>query len=246
MYKLIYKYGNDGLEFEQTFNKESHMKMYIEMGKDKELQVIRVETIDSSNIYGYCRCSTNEEKQNIDRQVRELKAAGVKDENIFTEYESGTKEERRELNKLLNAVKAGDTIITTEVSRISRSTKQLIDIIQFAKDKKLKLIMGTFILDCTGEELDPMAKAMLQIMGVFAELERDMISNRVKSGMANARDKGKVIGRPTTSINDIPGSFLKHYPKLKNKDVNKTELSKLTGLSRPTINKYIKIIEGQE
>ena len=62
--------------------------------------------------------------------------------------------------------------------------------------------------------------------------------------MANAKAKGKAICRPNTSIDDIPTIFLKHYPKLKNKDINKVEFSKLTSLSRPTIDKYIKLIES--
>ena len=68
-------------------------------------------------IYGYCRCSTNETKQDITRQIRDLKALGVEDKNnIFKEYESGTKINRVELNRLLNTVKPGDTIIATEAS----------------------------------------------------------------------------------------------------------------------------------
>ena len=80
-------------------------------------------------IYGYARCSTNEEKQDIDRQKRELFKLGVSDDKyIYWEYESGTKEDRPELKKLFDIVKSGDTIATTEVSRLTRSTKQLCDI----------------------------------------------------------------------------------------------------------------------
>lgn len=195
-------------------------------------------------IYGYLRCSTNEKKQDIDRQKRDVKAlVNEKIDKLFYEYESGSKIDREQLNCLLDIVKEGDTIVCTEVSRISRSTKQLCDIIELAKDKKLKLIFGGFVVDCT-KELDPMTEGMLKMMGVFSEMERNMISDRVKSGMANAKAKGKVLGRPETSIDDIPNVFLKHYPKLKNKEINKVEFSKLTSLSRPTIDKYIKIIEG--
>ena len=165
-----------------------------------------------NNIYGYCRCSTNELKQDIQRQVRELKSLGATDKTIYMEYESGTKTDRVELNKLLDIVKPGDTIVTTEVSRITRSTKQLCDIIELAKDRKLKLVLGTFVVDCTSE-LDPMTEGMLKMMGVFAEMERNMISQRVKSGMANAKAKGKQIGRPVTTIDSIPPVFLKYYPK---------------------------------
>lgn len=193
-------------------------------------------------IYGYARCSTNETKQDINRQKRELEIQGVKAENIYFEYESGTKEDRIELNRLLSIIKQGDTIITTEVSRITRSTKQLCDIIEFAKNKKLKLILGSFIVDCT-KELDPMTEGMLKMMGVFAELERNIISQRVKSGIINAKMKGRKLGRPKTTSENIPLVFLKYYSKYKCKEINKLEFSRLCNLSYPTIFKYIQIME---
>ena len=193
-------------------------------------------------VYGYARCSTNEELQDINRQVRELLQLGVPHTNIYREYESGMKTNRVELNRLINTVKSGDTIISTEVSRITRSTKQLCEIIEFAKDRHIKLVLGTFVVDCT-KELDPMTEGMLKMMGVFSELERNMISQRVKSGMQNARAKGRKIGRPTTTAEDIPSVFYKHYPKYKKGEINKAEFSRLCELSYPTIYKYLRIIE---
>lgn len=193
-------------------------------------------------IYGYARCSTNETLQDINRQIRELKQQGAEDKTIYREYESGTKTNRAELQKLLAIVKPGDTIIATEVSRITRSTKQLCDIIELAKIRKIKLILGTFIVDCR-RELDPMTEGMLKMMGVFAELERNMISQRVKSGMENAKAKGKMIGRPIVTSDNIPTIFYKHYPKYKKGEINKKEFSRLCGLSYPTIYKYSSIVE---
>lgn len=95
-------------------------------------------------IYGYARCSTNEKMQDINRQVRELKQMGVTDETLYLEYESGTVTNRIQLNRLLDCVKSGDTIISTEVSRITRSRKQLCEIIEFAKEKHIKLIIRYF------------------------------------------------------------------------------------------------------
>ena len=195
-------------------------------------------------IYGYARCSTNEKLQDINRQVRELKQKGATDNTIYLEYESGTKVNRTELNKLLNIVESGDMIIATEVSRITRSTKQLCEIIELAKEKHIKLILGTFVVDCS-KELDPMTEGMLKMMGVFSELERNIISQRVKSGMDNAKAKGKTIGRPTTTADDIPSVFYKHYPKYKNGEINKMEFSRLCSLSYPTIYKYLRIVEGE-
>ena len=140
-------------------------------------------------IYGYARCSTNEEMQDINRQIRELKQLGATDRTIYREYESGMKNDRVELQRLLEAVQSGDTIVATEVSRITRSTKQLCEIIEFVKDKHIRLVLGSFVVDCT-RELDPMTEGMLKMMGVFSELERNMISQRVKSGLKNAKAKG--------------------------------------------------------
>ena len=193
-------------------------------------------------VYGYARCSTNEKLQDINRQVRELKLQGATDKSIYLEYESGTKENRTELCKLLDIVKAGDTIIATEVSRITRSTKQLCEIIELAKQRHLKLVLGTFVVDCSNE-LDPMTEGMLKMMGVFSEIERNIISQRVKSGMENAKSKGKQIGRPQITADDIPSVFYKHYPKYKNGELTKKDLSRLCSLSYPTVFKYLNIIE---
>ena len=195
-------------------------------------------------IYGYARCSTNETRQDIDRQRRELRNLGATDDTIYFEYMSGTKADRPELHKLLQAVKEGDTILATEVSRITRSTKQLCDIIELSKKKHLRLVLGTFVVDCT-KSLDPMTEGMLKMMGVFAELERNMTSERVKSGLQNAVAKGKVLGRPITSQDTIPPLFYRYYPKYKNKDINKRELADLCKLSYPTVFKYLKVIEGE-
>ena len=192
-------------------------------------------------IYGYARCSTNETLQDINRQIRELKQQGAEDKTIYREYESGTKTNRAVLQKLLAIVKPGDTIIATEVSRITRSTKQLCDIIELAKIRKIKLILGTFIVDCR-RELDPMTEGMLKMMGVFSELERNIISQRVKSGMDNAKAKGKLIGRRPTTKDDIPAIFFRHYPTYISGRMNISGLARVCGLSRPTVYKYLKMI----
>lgn len=197
-------------------------------------------------IYGYARCSTDENRQDINRQKRELRALGCIDEkNMYWEYESGTKVDRVELNKLLDVVQEGDTIIATEVSRITRSTKQLCQIIEIVQQRKIKLVIGAFVVDCSKGELDPMTEGMLKMMGVFAEMERNMISQRVKSGMANAKAKGKKVGRPTVQIDSLPNSFIRHYPKYKSKEINQVEFARLCDCTRQSIAKYIKIYEEQ-
>lgn len=196
-------------------------------------------------IYGYARCSTNEEKQDINRQKRELKKLGVIDETkIYWEYESGTNTERTELNKLLDIINEGDTIVTTEVSRLTRSTKHLCEILQLVQDKHLILnIGGSFIVDCSSGTIDPMTQGMIMMWGVFAEMERNIISQRVKSGLANAKAKGKKLGRPQTDINKIPDKFFKYYQLYKDKKIGISEMSRLCNLSRPTIYNYIAVVE---
>ncbi|NAS19019.1 recombinase family protein [Clostridium butyricum] len=195
-------------------------------------------------VYGYARCSTDENRQDISRQERELIQLGVTSKkNIYKEYESGTKTDRIELAKLLSIVQQGDTIIATEPSRITRSILQLSEIIELAKEKHLKLILGSFVFDCTSSEISAITEGMLKLMGVFSELERNLISERVKSGMRNAKAKGKKIGRPATDADAIPAIFYKHYPKYKNGEINKKEFSRLCNLSYPTIYKYLKILD---
>ena len=153
-----------------------------------------------SKIYGYARCSLAEDKgQDLNRQVRELKAAGA--EEIITEREHGDAKVKQNLDLLLNAAEEGSTIICTEVSRLSRSTQQLCEIIEIIKEKHMRLvIVGSITIDCRNGEIDPMSAAFMKMAGVFSELELQMIRTRVKSGMANAKAKGKKVGRPHISV----------------------------------------------
>ena len=192
-------------------------------------------------IYGYARCSTNEDKQDINRQVRELKAAGA--EQVIFEYEHGDNKVKQNLQMLLETVQEGDTIITLEVSRLSRSTKQLCEIIEVIREKRLRLmIVGSITIDCRNGELDCMSAAFLQMAGVFSELELQMIRARVKSGMANAKARGAKVGRPKLTKEDIPALFYKHYPAYAAGKMNITELARVCDLSRPTVYKYIKLL----
>lgn len=197
-------------------------------------------------IYAYARVSTNEKLglQDIGRQYRELEKMGVRKENIYSEYESGTKIERVQLNKLLEVVQKGDTIACTEASRITRSIKQLLEILEFAKQKKIKLILGSFVVDFTND-VDPMTLAVVQLMGVFSELERNIISERVKSGMENAKAKGKQIGRKVVTVNDIPELFKKYYSLYKEKRITKEMLAEFSKISYPTCLKYCKMLDNQ-
>ena len=192
--------------------------------------------------YGYSRCSTNETKQDINRQVRELKAAGA--EQIFVEYEHGDAKVKSQQQAMFAEAQAGDSIIVLEVSRLARSTQQLCEIIDLVREKHLRLvIVGSITLDCRNGQADPMSEAFLQMAGVFSQLELAMIRARVRSGMENARAKGGQIGRPQVSKEDIPATFLRHYPAYKSKQLNVSELARVCDISRTTVYKYIGLLE---
>ena len=193
--------------------------------------------------YGYSRCSTNETRQDINRQVRELKQAGA--EQIFVEYEHGDAKVKSQQQAMFAEATAGDTIIVLEVSRLARRTQQLCEIIDLVREKHLRLvIVGSITLDCRNGQADPMSEAFLQMAGVFSQLELAMIRARVRSGMENARAKGRQIGRPQVSKEDIPATFLRHYPAYKSKQLNVSELARVCDISRTTAYKYIGLLEA--
>ena len=193
--------------------------------------------------YGYSRCSTNETRQDINRQVRELKQAGAVE--IFMEYEHGDAKVKSRQAQMFAQAQLGDTIIVLEVSRLARSTQQLCEIIDTVREKHLRLvIVGSITLDCRNGQADPMSEAFLQMAGVFSQLELAMIRSRVRSGIANARAKGKQIGRPQITVDNLPSGFLRHYHAYKNGQLNISELARVCDLSRTTIYKYIGLLEG--
>lgn len=192
--------------------------------------------------YGFARCSLGEDKgQDLNRQVRELKAAGA--EEIITERVHGDAKVKPQLDFLLEHIEQGSSLYVTEVSRLSRSTQQLCEILNTVKEKQLRLvILNSVTVDCRSGDPDPMTKAFLQMAGVFSELELSMIRARVRSGMANAKEKGKQIGRKPTTKNDIPAVFMKYYPAYRDGMMNVSELARICQLSRPSVYKYIKLV----
>ena len=191
--------------------------------------------------YGFARCSLAEEKgQDLNRQIRELKAAGA--EEIISERVHGDAKVKPQLDFLLEHIEQNSTLYVCEVSRLSRSTQQLCAILETIKEKHLRLvILNSVTIDCRNGDIDPMSMAFLQMAGVFSELELSMVRARVRSGMANAKAKGKQIGRKPVTKADLPSVFLKYYPSYLDGTMNITELARICGLSRPTVYKYIKM-----
>lgn len=191
--------------------------------------------------HGYARCSTNEDRQDIDRQTRELKKHGA--EKVWLEYEHGDAASKEQQALMLETARPGDTIVTLEVSRLARSTKQLCDVIDIIREKRLRLvIVGSITLDCRNGNPDPMTEAFLQIAGVFSQLELSMIRSRVRSGVENARAKGKRLGRPPVCAERVPEQFLRYYPRYQSGSINISELARLAQVSRPTAYRYLKAL----
>ena len=115
--------------------------------------------------------------------------------------------------------------------------------IDFTKRLRL-IIVGSITMDCREGKADPMTEAFLQMAGVFSQLELAMIRARVRSGMANAKAKGKVIGRPQMTTQDIPQNFMRHYPSYKAKQLNISEFARVCDMSRTTIYKYLSLLEN--
>ena len=90
-----------------------------------------------------------------------------------------------------------------------------------------------------------MTMGMLRMMSVFAQMEREITIQRIKSGMQNAKAKGKSIGRKKTTADDIPAVFFRYYPQFAKGTINLSEFSRLTNLCRNSIYKYLKIVENQ-
>lgn len=193
--------------------------------------------------YGFARCSLGEEKgQDLNRQIRELKAAGA--EEIISERAHGDAKVKPQLDFLLEHIEENSSLYVTEVSRLSRSTQQLCEILNTIKEKHLRLvILNSVTIDCRNGDIDPMSMAFLQMAGVFSELELSMIRARVRSGMANAKAKGKQIGRKPISKSELPPAFIKHYAAYINGTMNLSELARICSISRPTAYKYIRMME---
>lgn len=192
-------------------------------------------------IYGYARCSTNESKQDVQRQIAELKAAGA--EEIIFEYEHGEVKENRKLYHLLGRAQKGDIIIACEVSRLSRNTQQICEILDTIKKNKLcLLLLDGIIADCRDGNLDAISQAFIQMSAVFAELEVSVIRSRVKSGIRYARANHQALGRPPLTKEDLPSAFMQQYSSFKSGEINVSQLAKACNLSRPTVYKYLKLM----
>jgi len=194
-----------------------------------------------SMMYGYFISYFGEDEQEVGHQRSKLKMMGVADDEILVEYDARNS---LQFNHLLSIAQRNDIIVATEVGRLAKSTKRLCEFIELAKERRLKLIIGDFVLDCR-YEIDPITEGMLKMMAIFYNMEREIISQRVRSGMKNAAEwDGAKLGRPKMTLENLPPLFLQHYPKYQLEEITQEGLAKLCNLSRQTISKYIKLYQS--
>ena len=181
-------------------------------------------------IIGYARVSTQD--QNLDRQLDALNKAGC--ERIFNEKMTGTHSARPELQMMMMTLRPGDTLVVESFSRLSRSTKDLLDMVE----KLTKL--GVHLVSLK-EDLDTKTatgKMMLTVMSALSQFERDLIAERTKEGLKAARSRGRCGGRPPVGTDKDRKQALAMYHSnaMSNKDI-----AERMGVSLSTLNRWIRI-----
>ena len=182
-------------------------------------------------LLGYARVST--EDQNLDRQIDQLKDLGISMVNIYTEKVTGTKKDRPVLLKLLGYARTGDEIVVTDLTRISRSTKDLISLVEDLGNRgiNLKSLKESWLDTGTAQ-----GKLMFTIIAGLSQFERDLISERTKEGLISARARGRTGGRPSIKQENVTKA-LKLYDT---QNVAIQDICTMCDLSKNTLYNYIR------
>lgn len=185
---------------------------------------------------GYCRVSTD--KQDIDKYVEQLKEYGVDEDKIYKDVISGIKRNREGLDNLLSDVNEGDTVIIPDMSRLGRSTIDLLNIVNEFKNKGvyLKSLKESW-LDTTSD--NPQSTLMLTMFSALAQYERDLISIRTRETLAHKKrlNGGKAINGRPCKTNETKNTIVKMYNQ---GTWTIAEIQKATKTSRNTIYKYVR------
>lgn len=179
----------------------------------------------------YVRVSTVE--QNEERQIEALKKFNI--EKWFTEKVSGKNMDRPKLQEMLDFCREGDTIYIHDFSRLARSTKDLLDIVERLKEKGVHLVSNKENIDSS----TPQGKLMLTMIAAIYEFERENMLERQREGIAIAKREGKFKGRKPLELND----FDKYYELYISRQITKSEMARKLNISRPTLDKMIKAKE---
>jgi len=162
--------------------------------------------------------------------------------NEFVEVQisSRKKPHQRGINDMLERLAAGDRLIVSELSRLGRSLGQVIHIVDELVKRKIRFTAIKESIHFEGKQ-DLQTKVMVALFGLFAEVERDLISERTREGLASARAKGRLLGRPKGVLGKsrLDGKE-EEIRVLLQKQVSKASIAKIVGVTRPTIYRFIK------
>lgn len=173
--------------------------------------------------FGYARVST--EAQNLDRQLDALQKYGV--DIIYNEKMTGTKRDRPELTKLLDRMTEGDTVVIESLSRLGRSTKDLIELTELFQSKGVHLVSLKESIDTSTST----GKLLFTLMSAIAQFERDVIADRTREGLNAARARGRKGGRPKVDTDAVKKAI-----KLYNTgEYAIKEIEDLTGVKKDTL-----------
>ena len=183
---------------------------------------------------GYARCSS--EDQNPARQEKILMDSGC--EKVFLDMLSGKDRNRPGLEDMLSFIREGDTVYVESISRLARSTKDLLNIVDEIKDKGALFVSEKEKIDTD----TPQGKFMLTVFAAMADLERSQIRQRQAEGIAIAKENGVYKGRIPKPIDRY--EFEQLYKQWKNGDITQKYILKKLGVSRTTLHRLIKRYEA--
>lgn len=186
--------------------------------------------------YSYERVSTVKQ----DERRQEIALSNIKIDKKFIDKATGKNADRPELNKLKLAVKKGDNVYCESISRLGRNVEDLRELCEYFTEKVVTVHFLKEGFNTNGNSY----KFLLTILGAVAEMERELIVDRVREGVEKAKiygtRSGKPIGRPERQI---PKDFEKYYKKWKNKEITAVEFAKLLQVSRMSLYRYIRDYE---
>lgn len=196
--------------------------MYLQLGKG--LIVL------SGKQFAYARVSTAD--QNLERQLDILKDYGIQEEDIYMDKMSGTKFHRPAFDDLQKILREGDTVVTESLSRLSRSTQDLLAILDDWQKRGITYISLKEKVDISTST----GKLMLNVLAALSQFERDVISDRVKEGLASARARGRVGGRPKTNKRVLDKAIKLYDSKV----YSITEITEISGVSQSVLYRALK------
>ena len=179
---------------------------------------------------GYARCSTLD--QNLDWQIDALMKEGC--DRIFQEKFTGTRKDRPELLRMMDMLREGDTVIICELTRLSRSVKDLFELVEQVEKAgaNIKSLKEPW-LDTT----TPQGRLLFTIFSGVSQFERELIRERTMEGLASARARGRMGGRPGKDKKIVEQALTLYDSKAYSVE----EISKTTGISRATLYKYVNL-----